>query len=42
MTQQIQRDGLDLITTRSPIRIDGERLLNPRPAPRLGEHEEIA
>ncbi|MFG1911412.1 CaiB/BaiF CoA transferase family protein [Kribbella sp. NPDC048928] len=42
MTQEIKRDGLDLITTRSPIRIDGERLLNPRPAPRLGEHEEIA
>jgi crotonobetainyl-CoA:carnitine CoA-transferase CaiB-like acyl-CoA transferase len=42
MTQEIRRDGLDLITTRSPIRIDGERLLNPRPAPRLGEHEEIA
>ncbi|HEY3556985.1 MAG TPA: CaiB/BaiF CoA-transferase family protein [Kribbella sp.] len=41
MTQEIQRDGLDLITTRSPIRIDGERLINPRPAPRLGEHEPL-
>ena len=39
MTQQIRRDGLTLTTTRSPIRIDGERLTNPRPAPRLGEHD---
>ncbi|MFI7063690.1 CaiB/BaiF CoA transferase family protein [Kribbella sp. NPDC050124] len=42
MTQQVRRDGLDLTTTRSPIRIDGERLTNPRPAPRLGEHDAIA
>jgi CoA:oxalate CoA-transferase len=39
MTQEISRDGLSLTTTRSPIRIDGERLTNPRPAPRLGEHD---
>ncbi len=42
MTQQVRREGLDLTTTRSPIRIDGERLTNPRPAPRLGEHDAFA
>ncbi|GAA1594181.1 CaiB/BaiF CoA-transferase family protein [Kribbella karoonensis] len=41
MTQQLKRDDVDLITTRSPIRIDGSRLTNPRPAPRLGEHEPL-
>ena len=39
MTQELSRDGLELVTTRSPIRIDGERLIDPRPAPRLGEHD---
>ena len=39
MTQRIEREGLSLTTTRSPIRIDGEKLTNPRPAPRLGEHD---
>jgi crotonobetainyl-CoA:carnitine CoA-transferase CaiB-like acyl-CoA transferase len=39
MTQQLRRDDLELTTTRSPIRIDGERLTDPRPAPRLGEHD---
>ena len=39
MTQEIRREGLALTTTRSPIRIDGERLTSPRPAPRLGEHD---
>lgn len=38
MTQQLVRDGLDLTTTRSPIRIDGRQLRSDRPAPRLGEH----
>jgi len=41
MTQQLRRDGLDLTTTRSPIRIDGQRLTNSRPAPRLGEHDQV-
>ncbi|HEY9339167.1 MAG TPA: CaiB/BaiF CoA-transferase family protein, partial [Kribbella sp.] len=41
MTQQLRRDGLDLTTTRSPIRIDGQRLTNSRPAPRLGEHDPV-
>jgi CoA:oxalate CoA-transferase len=46
MTQQITRDAgdtldgdrLDLATTRSPIRIDGQVLSSTRPAPRLGQH----
>ncbi|WP_181804049.1 CaiB/BaiF CoA transferase family protein [Streptomyces shenzhenensis] len=38
MTQELNRDGLHLTTTRSPIRLDGRRLLSDRPAPRLGEH----
>ncbi|MEU5094986.1 CaiB/BaiF CoA-transferase family protein [Streptomyces sp. NPDC020996] len=38
MTQELTRDGLRLTTTRSPIRLDGRRLLSDRPAPRLGEH----
>lgn len=42
MTQEIHREGLTLTTTRSPIRIDGQRLTNPRPAPRLGEHDGFA
>lgn len=41
MTQQLRRGGLDLTTTRSPIRIDGQRLTNSRPAPRLGEHDQV-
>jgi CoA:oxalate CoA-transferase len=42
MTQEIRRDGLSLTTTRTPIRIDGRLLTNPRPAPRLGEHNNSA
>jgi CoA:oxalate CoA-transferase len=46
MTQQITRAGtdtldggqLELATTRSPIRIDGQVLTSTRPAPRLGQH----
>jgi CoA:oxalate CoA-transferase len=46
MTQQITRaagdtldgDQLELATTRSPIRIDGQVLTSTRPAPRLGQH----
>ncbi len=41
MTQELHRDGLELTTTRSPIRIDGQRLTNARPAPRLGEHDPV-
>jgi CoA:oxalate CoA-transferase len=46
MTQEVERDAavtddgrpLRLRTTRSPIRIDGERLTSGRPAPKLGQH----
>ena len=41
MTQEVTRDGLSLTTTRSPIRIDGRRLTDPRPGPRLGEHDDV-
>lgn len=44
MTQQVERaarepggEPVRLTTVRSPIRIDGERLLSPRAAPRLGQ-----
>jgi len=40
MTQEIARDGLTLTTTRSPIRIDGRVLRDPRPGPTLGEHDD--
>ncbi len=48
MTQEVERDGaltasgepLRLRTTRSPIRIDGERLTSSRPAPKLGQHDD--
>jgi crotonobetainyl-CoA:carnitine CoA-transferase CaiB-like acyl-CoA transferase len=39
MTQEIQRDGLSLTTTRSPIRVDGQVLTSSRPGPVLGEHD---
>jgi CoA:oxalate CoA-transferase len=39
--QTVTRDnGSSLVTTRCPIRIDGERLKAPRGAPRVGEHNE--
>ncbi|WKN48755.1 CaiB/BaiF CoA-transferase family protein [Nocardioides sp. Arc9.136] len=41
MTQELTREGLSLTTTRSPIRIDGRLLTDPRPAPRLGEHDAV-
>jgi len=37
--QAVRRsDGIRVRTTRCPIRIDGRRLLSPRAAPRVGEH----
>jgi crotonobetainyl-CoA:carnitine CoA-transferase CaiB-like acyl-CoA transferase len=33
-------EGQKIITTRCPIRIDGERLYSNKPAPKLGEHNE--
>jgi CoA:oxalate CoA-transferase len=41
MTQTIGREGMSLTTTRSPIRIDGRRLTDERPAPLLGEHDAV-
>lgn len=41
MTQQVDRDGLRLTTTRSPIRVDGRTLTSERAAPRLGEHNDL-
>jgi crotonobetainyl-CoA:carnitine CoA-transferase CaiB-like acyl-CoA transferase len=39
MVQEVTRDnGVSLLTTRCPIRIDGEVLLNPQGAPKIGEH----
>jgi crotonobetainyl-CoA:carnitine CoA-transferase CaiB-like acyl-CoA transferase len=39
VTQHISRDGgARLLTTRCPIRIDGEILTSATPAPRIGEH----
>ena len=48
MTQPIVRDAaltadgreLRLLTTRSPIRVDGEILSSSRPAPKLGQHND--
>ncbi|GAA1594131.1 MULTISPECIES: CaiB/BaiF CoA transferase family protein [Kribbella] len=41
MTQTVERDGLELRTTRSPIRIDGEILRSRRAAPRLGAQGKV-
>jgi crotonobetainyl-CoA:carnitine CoA-transferase CaiB-like acyl-CoA transferase len=30
--------GKEITTTRCPIRINGERIFSPKPAPQLGEH----
>ena len=39
MLQQLEHAKVDeLLTTRLPIRIDGEVLRSPKAAPRLGEH----
>jgi DNA-directed RNA polymerase subunit alpha len=32
--------GQEITTTRCPIRINGERIFSPKPAPQLGEHNE--
>jgi CoA:oxalate CoA-transferase len=39
MLQTVQRDdGVSIVTTRAPLRIDGHRPAGPRAAPRVGEH----
>jgi CoA:oxalate CoA-transferase len=40
MEQALHAGGKEIITTRCPIRINGERLYSDRPAPKLGEHNE--
>ena len=37
MTQPVSRGGNDLLTTRSPIRVDGQILTSTKAAPTLGE-----
>jgi len=37
MDQVVRRDGVEVHTTRCPIRIDNEILLSPKAAPRVGE-----
>lgn len=41
MIQQVDRKGLQLTTTRSPIRVDGAILTSEQAAPRLGQHNEL-
>jgi crotonobetainyl-CoA:carnitine CoA-transferase CaiB-like acyl-CoA transferase len=41
MEQTIHADNKDIITTRCPIKINGERLYSDKPAPKLGEHKEL-
>lgn len=42
MEQQISLEGHEsIITTRCPIRINGERLVSSKPAPRLGQHNAL-
>lgn len=40
MEQTLHAGGKDIITTRCPIRINGERLYSDKAAPKLGEHNE--
>ena len=37
MDQIVRRDGVEVHTTRCPIRIDNQILLNSKGAPRVGE-----
>jgi CoA:oxalate CoA-transferase len=38
MEQQLDMDGKRIVTTRCPIRINGERLYSNKPAPAIGQH----
>ncbi|WP_353827755.1 CaiB/BaiF CoA transferase family protein [Agromyces sp. SYSU T0242] len=40
MTQEVERDGVRIATTRGPIRVDGRVLSSTKAAPRLGEDDE--
>ena len=41
MEQTIVSNENNIVTTRCPIRINGERIFSPQPAPQLGEHNEV-
>jgi CoA:oxalate CoA-transferase len=41
MEQTVDARGRKIITTRCPIRIDGQKLRSAKPAPLLGEHNEV-
>lgn len=41
MEQTIKVGEKEMVTTRCPIRINGERLVSGRPAPGVGEHNEL-
>ena len=36
----VNKENNSIVTTRCPIRINGERIFSPAPAPQLGEHNE--
>jgi crotonobetainyl-CoA:carnitine CoA-transferase CaiB-like acyl-CoA transferase len=41
MLQRVERaDNVSILTTRSPIRVNGKRAKSDRAAPRIGEHSE--
>jgi crotonobetainyl-CoA:carnitine CoA-transferase CaiB-like acyl-CoA transferase len=41
MEQTIVSNENNIVTTRCPIRINGEKIFSPKPAPQLGEHNEV-
>jgi crotonobetainyl-CoA:carnitine CoA-transferase CaiB-like acyl-CoA transferase len=41
MEQVIRAGEKEIVTTRCPIRINGERLVSSKPAPKVGEHTAI-
>jgi crotonobetainyl-CoA:carnitine CoA-transferase CaiB-like acyl-CoA transferase len=40
MLQTLRRDDVAITTTRTPLRIDGQRAVDEIPAPRVGEHSQ--
>jgi len=41
MVQTVHRDETPIFTTRSPIRIDGKKLVSGKGAPRLGQDTKL-
>ena len=41
MEQTIHADNKNIVTTRCPIKINGERLYSDKPAPKLGQHKKM-